>query len=176
MNYNAHRIGGVCFGIVSSCLIYQTPPTEEKLALSIILISGAYVGSLIPDLDHPKSYLGKKFKTLSNTLNKLFGHRGLTHTPIMYFIFSAILYLISVFIHGNTQIIYTQFAIGLSLGYLSHLFMDSLTKAGIPLLYPLKGYYSLAKFTTGQDDTLVSSLFIIFTGIFLIYFTGVLYI
>ena len=98
MNYNAHRIGGVCFGIVSSCLIYQTPPTEEKLALSIILISGAYVGSLIPDLDHPKSYLGKKFKTLSNTLNKLFGHRGLTHTPIMYFIFSAILYLISVFV------------------------------------------------------------------------------
>lgn len=86
------------------------------------------LGSLFPDIDHPKSILGKY-----NVMASLMKHRGFMHT------IPAILLLYIPFISVN-PIIYFYFA----WGYIFHLIGDSLTKTGIMWLYPLKKkYYSL---------------------------------
>lgn len=177
MNYKAHRVGGVCFGVVASCLICQTPITPQKLVLSSTLVAGAYIGSLIPDIDHPNSFLGKKVKIISVVINKIFGHRGITHTPLICFLFGALLLLLGSYFNGLSQIIYSQFAIGIIVGYLSHLIMDGFTISGIPLLYPLtkKNYnlsLNLIRFKTGKDDFLVAFIWIVCTCLFVAHYIG----
>lgn len=40
---------------------------------------GMFAG-LLPDIDHPRSTLGRKRKSLSLAVNAIAGHRGITHT------------------------------------------------------------------------------------------------
>jgi inner membrane protein len=55
-------------------------------------------------------------------------------------------------------------ALILFISYASHLFLDSLTKGGVPLFYPIKGKYGLRLFTTGFLMDKLIGLF----GLFLI--------
>ncbi len=57
----------------------------KKLALSPALaqgnwghiIIGGILTCLLPDIDHPKSFLGQRLKRLSIPIAKVFGHRGI---------------------------------------------------------------------------------------------------
>jgi inner membrane protein len=94
---------------------------------------GVMLGSLLPDIDHPQSYLGRRLWILSAPINKLFGHRGFTHS------------LLSLFLLGTATAVWWAnnplFFGGLLLGYLSHLLGDMTTISGVPLLYPKKTRY-----------------------------------
>ena len=48
------------------------------------------VGSLLPDIDHPSSYLGKRHKMVSGVTNKAFGHRGITHSLLGFILIGII--------------------------------------------------------------------------------------
>src|SRR3954470_24677763 len=52
-------------------------PALEPVALGL-----AVLGSLLPDIDHPKSWVGKRVWPVSLVCAKLFGHRGMTHSLI----------------------------------------------------------------------------------------------
>lgn len=166
MNYKTHRIGGICAGLLVTGMTFKSPLTIHKALLSGIFIVGSFIGSIIPDIDHPNSHLGKKLNIFSIGINTLYGHRGLTHSPLFALILSIILIFLSSFFYGVPQLLYSQFVIGISVGYFSHLLLDSLTISGIPLLYPLshKGY-RLAKFRTNKHEILVSVICIFFTFI-----------
>lgn len=82
------------------------------------------LGSIAPDLDIK---LGKQF------------HRTFTH-GLFFLMFSSL--GISVFSQSIALIWFISYA--------SHLFLDSLTKSGVPLFYPLRGKYGLRWFTTGM--------------------------
>jgi inner membrane protein len=100
------------------------------------------LGSIAPDLDIK---LGIKF------------HRTFTH-GLFFLIFSSC--GIAVF---NKNIALIWFV-----SYASHLFLDSLTKGGVPLFYPISSKYGLRLFTTGfLIDKLIGLLGLFTIGLYI---------
>jgi inner membrane protein len=105
----------------------------------------AAIGGLMPDLDHPKSALGRRLPFISLPLSSLFGHRGFTHSLVMVVVmFVGLAYVTK----------YPDYSMGrwmvtpLCVGYLSHILGDAFTPSGVPLFYPKKTTYSLNLFKT----------------------------
>lgn len=103
------------------------------------MIPAVLLGSLLPDLDHPGSILGRLFRIISLPLSKLCGHRGFTHS-LLALSALAILWETQVTTHWQ---IASDISHALLLGYLSHLLADILTPAGVPFLWPLKLRFAL---------------------------------
>ena len=77
MNYHAHRIGGICSGLAFSII---TMPETNAIPYVALMTTSALVGSLLPDIDEPNSFIGKKVKPISKIIKWTAGHRGLFHT------------------------------------------------------------------------------------------------
>lgn len=88
-----------------------------------ILIVGAAIGSLMPDIDTPKSIVGQLTVPVSFILNRLIGHRTYTHDPAIWIPLAIVL----------TRMYPLMF--GFFIGYLGHIFLDGLTEEGIPVFY-----------------------------------------
>ncbi len=99
-------------------------PTEP-----LIYVAGL-LGSLLPDIDHPKSTLGRRVPFISIPLAKLFGHRGITHSALI------VIAALTLWFHQHGH--FPPVVLALALGYASHLFGDFCFGNGIPLLYPIK--------------------------------------
>ena len=115
----------------------------------------ASVGGLMPDLDHPRSALGRRMPFISIPLSRLFGHRGFTHSLLAAFVlFLVLLILISNAQHTAMRSMASvgqgmqPLLIPLIIGYLSHILGDSLTPSGVPLFWPRKRTYSFNLFKT----------------------------
>jgi len=91
-------------------------------------------GTIFPDIDSSSSKLGRKFKLVSF----LFGHRKFFHSVFAAVFFSLLIYLFSY-----------DFAKFFFIGYISHLFLDSFTKKGIKIFYPIN-YRISGFFKTGN--------------------------
>ena len=140
MNYKTHINGGILVGLYVSLQMTNTPIISTG-----ILLCGALVGSIFPDIDHKNSYIGHKAKTVSKVINKFAGHRKLFHAPLMY----LLLYSISLGMITNKFIIVG--VKGIFLGILSHLILDSFTIGGLPWFYPLsKKKFSFCKIKTNS--------------------------
>lgn len=171
MNYRTHKIGGTCSGIIVSALLFSNNPNLISLCSSILMIIGANLGSILPDIDKPTSKIGRKFliKPLSTLIHKKYGHRTITHSVLVSLIVLSGLIASSYIFRGIFFYLYSNFIIGVSIGYLSHLFLDFLTVQGIPLFYPfIKKKYRICNFKTKKHEDLVSSLCLIVTS-FIIY-------
>ena len=57
------------------------------------IIPSAIVTCLLPDIDHPKSFLGQRLKWISKPIARAFGHRGFTHSLLAVFIAVTLFYL-----------------------------------------------------------------------------------
>ena len=86
----------------------------------------AVLGSLLPDCDHQNSKINR-ILPVTRWVPKLFRHRGFFHS-----IFPAVLILVAFYAAGGFWI-----AIPLTVGYVSHLLSDCLTRQGCNLLHPL---------------------------------------
>lgn len=93
----------------------------------ILFVIFVLIGNLIPDIDHSKSKIGRKVWPISLIINFIFGHRGLFHSLFFAVIISLLI-----------KIIINDYAIPFFIGFLSHLFIDALTKQGVSFLYPFK--------------------------------------
>lgn len=123
MNYQTHLVGGIACGI-GACYA----ATSLNLDYSFLyLIGGAALGALMPDIDHPQSFLGNKVTVLSELIYTTVGHRSLTHSLVFAFVLAITLGLFSV-----------SLGIGAAVGILSHIALDMLTPAGVALLYPFR--------------------------------------
>lgn len=100
------------------------------------IIPSAILTCLLPDIDHPKSFLGQRLKWVSKPIARAFGHRGFTHSLLAVFALLATFYLKV----PDTWIIPADALQGMVLGYLSHIVADMLTPAGVPLLYVLLAF------------------------------------
>lgn len=168
MKGKTHKVGGFCSGAIVTTLLLKPPYTPDKIFLAGVLISGAIFGSLIPDIDHPESTIGKKVKLISNFIHNVFGHRGMTHAPIIHILTTTVLLLIGNGLLDYPKLIYLCFVIGLCIGGLSHLLLDSMTVSGIPLFYPFsKNKYRISKLTTGKSEHIVQLTVIVITVIFI---------
>ena len=153
MNGVCHKIGGLSAGIITTCSICPT------ISYSIIAVSilASEAGALIPDIDEPNSFVGKKVRFLSKGLKVVFGHRGIIHTPI----FLGILLVGFYFLYSHIPISFQQYSIlaciNFAVGYISHLFLDMLTPAGIMVFYPFsKNRFRFMALKGDYRDLLVS--------------------
>jgi|HigsolmetaAR206D_1030411.scaffolds.fasta_scaffold00003_122 inner membrane protein len=171
MKGTAHKIAGACSALVVSSWMFRGGSSDAVTVLAIgSSVVGGALGGLLPDIDHPGSTLGRRVRILSKPINMLFGHRGLTHTPLALFLLTYLLFVCSGWIPWEWKGYELSFCMGLITGYASHLLLDSLTLSGIPLLYPFSARtFRLARLRTGRDDWLVILLTLGITVTYLYY-------
>lgn len=120
-----HIAGGIVFtGIFTSLWNVNIFADPYYLGATIFI-------SLLPDIDTPKSLIGKPFYPLSKWLYRKYGHRTITHSIL----FALILTLIT-YIFQRLQVIPPHYALIIFFAYFGHLLLDMLTTTGVPLLYP----------------------------------------
>ena len=98
------------------------------------LIPATMLTSILPDIDHPQSILGQRLFFLSRLISRIFGHRGFTHSLLA----SVMILIIFKIYIINYLLLPLDVIQGMILGYYSHIIADTLTPAGVPLLWPLK--------------------------------------
>ena len=115
---------------------------------AVWVLLGGVLGALLPDIDHPKSWLGRRIPFISLPIAAVFGHRGITHSLVAVAGVAAALY--QGLEHWSLDTRWGLLAAGLCAGYASHLVGDFATHGGVPLLWPSKQRYSLPlTFLTG---------------------------
>ncbi len=104
----------------------------------------AVLGSLLPDIDHPRSWIGHRLPGISSMVSRFFGHRNLLHSPIAL----VVICVSSWYLFQGSIFVFVGYAF--CLGYFTHLFADWLTHRGIPIFWPVKKKYrALFSFRTG---------------------------
>jgi inner membrane protein len=120
-----HITGGIVFtGLFCSFF-------SINIFASPVFISATILGSLLPDIDHTKSWIGKSVYPIAKWISRNYGHRTITHS--IFFLIG--IFLISIFIENNFRADYSISTI-LFFSVLSHFIFDMVTLAGIPLFYP----------------------------------------
>jgi inner membrane protein len=122
--YN-HVAGGIVF-TGTFCSLFDINIFGSKTALFVCII-----GAILPDIDHTKSLIGKIFYPLSKAIYRNFGHRTITHSLLIFSILSLIFGVFEGFFSPNPHL-YLIFIFA----YFSHLVLDMITVAGVPLFYP----------------------------------------
>lgn len=148
----------------------MTAPTHIAFSVSISLMFGfssfeslllLSFGSVLPDIDHPKSFIGKIFYFLSIPLNRKFGHRGLIHSILLW---------LPIMVLG----LYYFKPLGIiGIGVIFHIILDAWNVAGVHLMKPLseKTYvmaqkkYRIASGSKREYVLLVFLLLFIFLGL-----------
>ncbi|RCL01975.1 MAG: inner membrane protein [Candidatus Tokpelaia sp. JSC188] len=115
--------------IVNSLAIASTPLLITQFNERYALLTCLFVlGCITPDIDEPKSIIGRNFKLISKTINYFFGHRTITHNiPLI---------LITIFLsfYFDKILLVVFFT-----GCLVHIMQDSLTWGGIEYgLFPFR--------------------------------------
>ena len=125
------------------------------LGTNIPQLALAAAGSILPDIDHSGSTLGKHIKPLSKHLK----HRGLTHSLLFLIVTS----LISPY---------------LGLGVLTHIALDMLNPQGVKLFYPNKKSFKIPLFssfakTGGKFEQLLFGLLIALSALILVCYQNI---
>lgn len=159
MSSNGHIFFSISFLLCMQKLKIISEFSNRNL---IYLLFGTLSGSLLPDIDHKSSKIGRLFIFFSSPISFLFGHRGLTHSFVGWAIFTILLNELYL---KNQKVSY-DFLQSFSLGYFSHLIADSLTPKGIPLFWPLKLFFKIPIFKSKlnkKQEFSISTILIIFS-------------
>lgn len=134
-----HLVGGAAAGVAAAHYLPHEPA---------LLIGAAVLGSLLPDICHSGSTIGRKAPLLANIVSAVFGHRTFTHSILaMALIAWGLSYL-------NTP---PSILWGLLAGYGSHILLDAMTRNGVKVLWPLPVTLKLPPFvrTGGTGEWIV---------------------
>jgi membrane-bound metal-dependent hydrolase YbcI (DUF457 family) len=135
-----HSIFGICLTLTTLAVF------GIKYSLHWTIIAFAILGSLMPDIDMPRSFIGRIFFFISKPIERKFGHRTVTHSligwlaaTVLTFGIITILYLI---FQKNPVLsipLCKRWLAAFAIGYLSHLILDMLNPRGSQLFWPDKG-------------------------------------
>ena len=103
-------------------------PGSRSLHQDLPALGCALLGSLLPDLDSPKSGLGRFLPFLSQPIERRWGHRTVTHSLLALGALAVALLPLGLY-RG-------AWYVALLIGYFSHLVLDCTTKSGVPLFHP----------------------------------------
>ena len=127
------------FGFLLTATVLY-PPTSITTPTLVTALVGNVVGALIPDMDQASNRLWDLLPA-GNFLGKIGRHLFLGHRTISHSILGG--YLLYLFLNFtlpkvfNPDFINTQVLLAsVMIGFVSHLFADSLTKEGVPLFFP----------------------------------------
>ncbi|KGG81317.1 metal-dependent hydrolase [Caloranaerobacter azorensis] len=177
MKGKTHVMLGVAAGI--------TAISDYSLEKGIIFISSTVLGSLMPDIDHPKSKLNQKLLFKKNRIFKFVFYIILSLGCIYFGISlnNKLLKILSItlaftglshhrgFTHSLLGLLLFSMVVkilairynligaykGFVIGYISHLIADSFTKGGIELFYPcsIKIMFPFTIKSGGNEEELI---------------------
>jgi len=132
------------FGIFLTLVILAVFGVQWSLHWTIILF--AILGAIIPDIDHPKSYIGKIFYFISAPIERRYGHRTITHSLVGWAIFTVLFAVIIGLISLLPQIsawgwtnLPIRWIAAFSISYMSHLILDMFNRRGSQMFWPDPG-------------------------------------
>lgn len=141
MTTKSHQLLGLGAATAGFFALYPNEPLSWGLAGTIL--TGSFVGSILPDIDQPSSNfwdsvpLGKLLGRLAP--HALGGHRNLSHSILGYFLFSWLVYWVVTTAFRDGLFDVSVFMLSFKLGFVAHLAADAVTVQGIPLFWPLGG-------------------------------------
>lgn len=157
-----HVATGLFFGAATSAF------AKLDVGPSLLMLSGSIAGSLLPDIDHPKSWLGRRILFLSLPISAIFGHRGITHSFLAVAAVAwGMWYLIA---HWQLSAGWSVFAVGIGAGYLSHLLGDWASNSGVPLMWPNTRRFSMTYtlMTGGVFERVVSFVLVLLSSLMMV--------
>ncbi len=105
------------------------------------------LGSLSPDIDNSKSWLGRIFPFISKPVENKFSHRTLTHSLLaIVFVFLIAVIVKILFDTGNFN------PLAFAIGYTSHILIDCASVQGVKILYPFSMRNAVFPFDTQQPE------------------------
>lgn len=124
-------------GALAGYALASTEPSQSQLLITGI----SAIGGLLPDIDIGTSKIARLCRPAAYTIQILFGHRGIFHSPLLWLVLSGIWFLSKL-----DQSFWILAAIS---GVGTHLMLDMFNPAGIPLFWPIPKHIHLAKFRSG---------------------------
>ncbi len=116
---------------------------QTDVAFTFPYVVGIAIGSLLPDIDEPNSYVGRRSFGLAKVIKSIFGHRGITHSLLVC---GLIFYLYQLYSY--------EWLFGIACGYIFHVIGDFFSKRGVPLFWPIvrKKIKSPLTYETGKPS------------------------
>jgi inner membrane protein len=134
MMARSHVVVGLAAWVAAAPLLHVSATAPVGLGLAV-------AGALLPDVDHPKSWVGRRTRPISTAIAATLGHRGVTHSAL------AVLGLSLLLLHAGYRLGDVS---ALAVGYLSHLAADMLTPQGLRLAWPLRRTWGIPLCRTGS--------------------------
>ena len=134
MMVRSHVVVGVAAWLAAAPLLHLPQLDPGALVLAV-------AGALLPDVDHPQSWVGRRTRPVSTIVAATLGHRGVTHSAV------AVVALIALLAEAGSRRITAD---ALAVGYLSHLAADLLTPRGLRLAWPLRRTWALPLCRSGS--------------------------
>jgi inner membrane protein len=131
---------------------YLEMSNYSKLLFGIFL----FLATIFVDIDSRNSKIGNHW--FFRPIQWFFSHRGMIHSLLAMLFFSFVIYFFS-------QIM----AFGFFIGYLAHLFLDSLTKEGIFLFWPV--YNKKISFVNIKAGGIFEEIFFVLVLLLDVYYT-----
>ncbi len=114
----------ISFGVLLTEFILTSLGIEPNTAT--LALSG--IGALLPDIDTPKSALGRIFP-FSKVIEQKYGHRQITHSWV-FIVISLLIFSPFIFFLGLLKYA------GIIIGVISHIMLDMANISGVPFFYP----------------------------------------
>ncbi|MFC1801157.1 metal-dependent hydrolase [Nanoarchaeota archaeon] len=124
----------LAFGFLAGLVFL--PFYSHNVILYFVLV---LIGALLPDIDHEGSKINSIFP-ITKWLGRLFKHRGFFHSIFPPLIIFGVLWYFG----------WSYIGVALGVGFVSHLFSDSLTKMGINYLHPITNLHMNGFIETGK--------------------------
>lgn len=132
---------------------------------NLVFLGSAIFGSLLPDIDHPMSFvstLHPSIQFLSRHISEELGHRTFFHSLFAAIIFLLAATILALYFKGS--LLYPLFFFA---GYISHLAADSLNRTGIQWLMPFRERKVKWVIRTGSQRENVVFVLILFFLVFI---------
>ncbi len=116
--------------VFAECCLFATSAVFD-IHYGVPEVFTVAAASLLPDADYPKSWLGYQLGSVSEDLNRLFGHRSFLHSLLALLLITTVLGSLLWWITGDLAPLAAIFV-----GYGSHLFADMMTVGGVQIFWP----------------------------------------
>lgn len=124
-----------------TAVVATQPLATISVGTLFVAVAANLIGAVAPDLDQPTGELWRKVPAgtiFGHILHPFFGaHRSISHSLLGLAIFGIVSKLLLQYMHNFLLVDMGIVWLAFMLGVISHLGMDTLTKDGVPWLFPI---------------------------------------
>ena len=173
MMFRTHEIGGMVACTAAMPLLINSGiiPEPDVLVYGLFFAGGA-MGAMFPDIDSPTSKIRRGIRKVftgdPSTEKRVINHRREPHMPLIW----AVIFALCLFVFSN--VFAETFIWGMMIGVASHLFLDMLNPAGIPLFGPFKRKkINILPIKTNSWGENIIAVLLVLCEIYLLFFSSI---